>query len=107
MYCYKLNNSYTVYVNYAFYTEANKKWEKYKQPCTAYTTRKEPTRVVAPKQSAVAKPLPANTAVRHVIYGNGTIVNTDRNGHMSVRFGDKEKRFQYPYVFQQGYLMRA
>ena len=116
MYCYKLNNSYTVYVNYAYYAEVAKICHGHQKPSNKTTKHKKKAnttpsaaKVVYKKPAPAPKwrPLPNNTVVNHAIFGIGKILNTNKDGYMSIMFGDKARTFVYPAAFTQGYLVCA
>ena len=102
MYSYKLNNSYTVYVNYAYLNEcikASKKKNKISSGKTYITPIK--------KEKPVITPLPIDTILKHKVFGCGKVVSTDKNGVMSVAFENKTARFIYPDAMRQGFLALA
>lgn len=102
MYSYKLNNSYTVYVNYAYLNDCIKASKKKSTADPAKT-------YVAPpkKEKPVFTPLPTNTMLSHKVFGCGKVVSTDKNGVMSVAFGNKVAKFIYPDAVEQGFLALA
>lgn len=94
MYKYKLNNSYTVYVNWAYYSECAK---------ICKSKHKSVHSTISKKPASVAVPLPCGTKVRSKAFGIGTVLSTS-NGTVSVLFAEKEARFVYPDAFKQGFL---
>ena len=99
MYSYKLNNSYTIYVNYAYLNDCIKASKK-KSVSTCVKTY-----VAAPKkEKSVFTPLPTNTMLSHKVFGFGKVVSTDKNGVMSVAFRNKIAKFIYPDAVKQGFL---
>ena len=102
MYSYKLNNSYTVYVNYAYLNEcikASKEWVKNHPKHICSKPAKSKRKHIAP--------LPENTILSHKSFGYGKVVSTDKNGIMSVEFKNRAVRFLYPESIQKGYLESA
>ena len=104
MYCYKLNNSYTVYVNYAYLNDcinASKEinLDRRNQRCKAARSQKKCESV-----STLFKPIPNQSKVRHKSYGQGKVLSTSANGTMRVLFGEKEIRLQFPMVVKKGFL---
>ncbi len=97
MYTYKINNSYTVYVNHSYYNECKKK--------TKSSNYKGVSKQTKPPKVSVAPPIHA--AVIHKTFGYGEIVRTNEPGYLSVAFGRTVKRFMYPSAFQQGFLAYA
>ena len=102
MYSYKLNNSYTVYVNYAYLNECIKASKK-KNKIGSVKTYVAPVK----KEKPVVTPLPINTMLMHKAFGCGKVVSTDKNGVMSVAFENKTARFIYPDAMRQGFLALA
>lgn len=77
MYSYKLNNSYTVYVSYAYLNsciKASKGAKHHKKGVMKSTS--------ASGQSVCMKPLLANTLFFHNTFGNGRLLMTDDRGIM-------------------------
>ena len=102
MYSYKLNNSYTVYVNYAYLNDCIKASKK-KRVSTSAKTYIAPSK----NEKPVFTPLPINTMLSHKVFGCGKVVSTDKNGVMSVAFGNKVSKFIYPDAMNQGFLALA
>lgn len=102
MYSYKLNNSYTVYVNYAYLNECIKASKKKNKNSSVKT-------YIAPikKEKPVVTPLPINTMLTHKVFGCGKVVSTNKNGVMSVAFENKIAKFIYPDAVRQGFLAFA
>lgn len=106
MYCYKLNDSYTVYVNYFYLNECIKASKKKNKPITVnngYVYENKLTK----KQKSTAKSLADNTILVHKSWGAGKVLSTDKKGVMTVEFKQKIARFQYPDAIKQGYLTFA
>ena len=102
MYSYKLNNSYTVYVNYAYVNDCIKASEKKRSSISAKT------QIAPPKKTKpMFTPLPINTILSHKVFGCGKVVSTDKTGVMVVAFGNKVAKFIYPDVMKQGFLALA
>lgn len=104
MYGYKINNSYTIYVNYAYLNECKKASDKYREVSSAkvYTKpqpKKEATRVIVP--------LALKTKVHHKTFGDGTVVESNNKGYISISFNDKVKKFLYPQAFEMGFLTKV
>ena len=93
---YKLNNSYTVYVNYVYLNDCMKasKNKGAKKNISMYTHKTE---------EEVVSPLPKNTLLSHRVYGIGKVVSTQK-GIMTVEFKSKAAKFVYPDAIKQGYL---
>lgn len=102
MYSYKLNNSYTIYVNYAYKNKCIKASKKKSMPASVKACVAPPK-----KENPVFTPLPANTMLSHKVFGCGKVVSTDKNGVMSVAFRNKVAKFIYPDAMQQGFLALA
>lgn len=100
MYTYKINNSYTVYVNHAYYNECKKKTKSSNPKSVSKTTKTKYT-------NKVTFTPPVQTQVIHKRFGIGRIVETDSSGCIAVAFREGVKRFIYPSAFQQGFLAYA
>ena len=99
MYSYKLNNSYTVYVSYAYLNsciKASKGANHHKKGGMKSTS--------VSGQSVCMKPLSANTLFYPNTFGNGRLLMTDDRGIMYIAYADKTVRFKYPDAICQGYL---
>lgn len=98
---YKLNNSYTVYVNYVYLNDCIKasKEVSIKNNCTHAKTS-------SAKVSITTPPLAANTHLRHKQFGVGKVLTT-QNGIMKVEFKNKVAQFLYPDAIRQGHLVLA
>ena len=100
MYSYKLNNSYTTYVNYFYLNECIKasrekgNIKKFVVKAPAYNK----------KGNEVISSLKPNTGVFHKKYGVGKVVSTDINGIMLVAFETKNIKFLYPDAIKKGFL---
>ena len=108
--CYKLNNSYTVYVNYYYLNDcisAGKAYAKKKKEIAVFQqkvlTSLHSPKVITPTQAKVI-PLKAHTLVRHKQFGIGKVISTDDNGIIRVAFGTDIRRFLYPDAVHQGHL---
>lgn len=100
MYSYKINNSYTVYVNYAYLNDCIKACQKVSKHHSYGTSAK-------PSQNKNFTPLPQNTMLKHKQFGFGKVVTTDKSGVMYVAFEDKTIRFLYPDAIRKGYLIKV
>lgn len=60
-----------------------------------------PERVAPTKEQLAA--LGAGSVVVHKAFGRGEVVEVE-GGHINVHFGDRERRFQFPNAFEQGFL---
>lgn len=98
MYCYKLNNSYTVYVNYAYLNDCIK-------ACQNKHKYIAPSKKTSHKQVATAPP--DNMSVYHKAWGRGKVITSDSDGVITVEFPSHTARFVYPDAFIKGYLVRA
>lgn len=108
--CYKLNNSYTIYVNYHYLNEcinAGKAYAKKKKELAEFQ-KKVLTALHSPKTTKAPQvaidPLKVHSLVQHKKFGLGKVVSTDNNGVMRVLFGADMRRFIYPDAVHQGYL---
>ena len=98
---YKINNSYTVYVNYVYLNECIKAGQK------AANQKKQIQQVQKRVQQSLApqmKPLANNTRIHHKKYGTGRVVSTDRYGIMKIAFDTKVLHFVYPDAVRKGIL---
>ena len=102
MYSYKLNNSYTVYVNHIYLNECIKATKEWKKHSSSYSgsqgIQKKKKRFI---------PLPPATRLLHKSFGFGRVLSTDGNGIMIVEFRDKIAKFVYPDAINQGFLKKA
>ena len=108
--CYKLNNSYTVYVNYYYLNDcisAGKAYAKKKKERAAFQqkvlTALHSHKAITPTQNKVV-PLKAHTLVQHKQFGIGKVISTDDKGVVRVALGTDIRRFRYPDAVHQGYL---
>ena len=108
--CYKLNNSYTVYVNYYYLNDcisAGKAYAKKKKELAVFQQRVlkalNSSMVTNPAQ-AKAVPLKMHTLVQHKLFGIGKVISTDDKGIVRVAFGTDIRRFLYPDAVHQGHL---
>lgn len=107
MYCYKNNNSNTIYVFNEYINDCIKASKEFKE--TYYY--KETVRTIKhnkpiPKKEVIA-PLPSRTILFHSAWGNGRVVSTDDKGIMEVAFRNKTARFLYPDAIKNGFLVLA
>ena len=78
MYKYKLNNSYTVYVNWSYYSECAKICkDAHKKEKRAYSS-------ITKKPAVTAAPLPRGTKVSSKAFGVGTIAGSVAEGFYGV-----------------------
>lgn len=108
--CYKLNNSYTVYVNYYYLNDcinAGKVYAKKKKELAAFQQRAltalHSPKVIVSMQAKIV-PLKAHTLVQHKQFGIGKVISTDDKGIVRVAFGTDIRRFLYPDAVHQGHL---
>lgn len=104
MYGYKLNNSYTIYVNYAYLNECRKASNKSKKSSAPVSynraqSKKDVTRAIIP--------VPLDTKVRHKTFGDGKVVESDNRGYISVIFDGKVRKFLNPQAFEMGFLTKV
>lgn len=98
MYCYKLNNSYTTYVSFAYLNDCIKASANKHTPLV----KAKPAEV-----TVVASHLPKNTRLIHKVFGQGKVLSTDSSGIMTVLFREKTARFMYPDAVKAGHLVLA
>ena len=98
MYCYKLNNSYTTYVSFAYLND-----------CIKASSNKHTSLVkVKPAEvTVIVSHLPKNTCLIHKVFGYGKVISTDSSGIMTVMFREKTARFKYPDAVKAGHLALA
>ena len=100
MYCYKINNSYTIYV----YTE-------YINSCVKASKKKKSSGKSKSNQPKCRQtrlvPIPLRAKVNHKMWGNGTLVEKRADGIMTVAFSDRLVKFLYPDAFTKGHLVRV
>lgn len=100
MYCYKINNSNTIYV-----------CTEYIQDCIKASNGKRShsgkrvSRTTSNKRQVTPPAL--NTQVSHKNWGFGTLVEANMRGIMTVAFADRQVKFVYPDAFAKGYLALA
>lgn len=109
MYCYKLNNSYTTYVNYYYINQcrkASRKARKERETETTTSCNRTPISCLSGKTQGKKHvvPLAKNTVVNHKSFGKGIVVETSLNGYVVVNFDERNIKFQYPQAFDLGYL---
>ena len=100
MYHYKLNNSYTVYVKWSYYSEAAKISQK-----AHHREAASKVKVSSAKAKIMPAPLPNGTKVNSQFFGEGTICSTRKDGVVSVAFPSRMVRFIYPDAIQKGQLI--
>ena len=98
---YKINNSYTVYVNYFYLNECIKAGQTQAKKKKVLTQAKQ---AVHKKQHPKFTPLAANTHLHHKKYGTGKVISTDKDGIMKVEFDSKVLHFIYPDAIRKGHL---
>lgn len=68
------------------------------------TPKKEETPVVVVEETAFdANSVTVTSVVHHKAYGEG-VVSQITDGKIYVRFGEKQRIFQYPDAFEKGWL---
>lgn len=82
MYKYKLNNSYTVYVNWSYYSECAKICKD------AHKKEKRANSTISKKPAITAAPLPRGTKVSSKAFGVGTILSTSKDGITDMPYID-------------------
>ena len=98
---YRLNNSYTVYVNYFYLNDCIKASKSYA------SRQKQASHIQKTAQSVLHPqfiPLAESTLLHHKHYGVGRVVSTDENGIMQVAFDSKVLHFIYPDAVRKGFL---
>lgn len=98
---YKINNSYTVYVNYVYLNDCIKAGQKQAQKKQQVAQVKQN---ILKLQHPKFTPLAVNTRLHHKKYGAGKVISTDKNGIMKVEFHSKVLHFIYPDAIRKGYL---
>ena len=110
MYCYKLNNSYTTYVNYYYINQCRKASQKARKERETETAasyyNRTPISCLSGKTQGKkhVAPLAKNTVVNHKSFGKGVVVETSLKGYVVVNFDERNVKFQYPQAFDLGYL---
>ena len=112
MLSYKLNNSYTIYINFVYINECKKacKSKHVIHNQHGASVKGQDFNMISKAKSvnkSIEKPLPNDTSVLHKKYGVGKIIDTDTNGILSVAFGQQVIKFVYPEAFKQGFLICA
>lgn len=98
---YKINNSYTVYVNYIYLNDCIKASQKQaKKKTQAIHAQQSISEITQP----TFKPFATNTPLRHKKYGVGKVISTDKDGIMKVAFDTKVLHFIYPEAMRKGHL---
>ena len=98
MYCYKLNDSYTTYVDYTYLNDCVKACKGKHAPVKKTSGSGKGPCVV---------PVALNACVRHKSRGIGKVVAKEDSGVLTVAFRDGEARFMYPIAFRRGTLVMA
>ena len=104
MYGYKINNSYTIYVNYAYLNECRKASKKTKG-ISNYTSHIKTQ--LHKETKAIVAPLALETKVHHKTFGDGKVVETNSQGYISILFDGKVRKFLYPQAFDMGFLSKV
>lgn len=100
MYNYKINNSYTVYVNWAYYKEVETICKKQRSFSTSSSKAHG-----FQKRSTLFQPLQIGASVSSKHFGSGTVCSTTEDGIMSVQFNERVVRFLFPEAVKQGHLI--
>ena len=106
MYCYKNNNSSTIYVFNEYIDDCIKASKKIKETYYKETIPVIKQNKPIPKKEVIA-PLPNNTILFHSLLGNGRVISTNDKGIMEVAFRNKTARFLYPDAIKNGFLVVA
>ena len=107
---YKINNSYTIYVNPYYLSDCA-------QACKKHTAKKEEladierrvkkalqTQYNPKKHLSTVAPLKPNSFVAHKQFGKGKVISTDvASGIIRVNFDGDIRRFLFPDAMEQGY----
>lgn len=101
MYSYKINNSYTIYVNYEYLNECKKASDRDRELRCGNTTFKRKD-----ESKKWIHPYKENTLVYHKVFGYGKVSEEKEAGYISIIFGDVVRKFLYPQAFVMGYLAR-
>ena len=99
MYSYKINKSYTVYVNYSYVNDCVKACKKTRE----YETNKTYEKVRLIKGGNITA-LSVGAILEHKQFGRGELINADNSGIIYVAFADKTIRFLYPDAINKGFL---
>ena len=102
MYFYKLNNSYTIYVNYAYLNECRKASKNFSNSSLSKKSTLKQKNIEQKKVHAFAE----NTLIYHKVFGCGKVSDSKEEGYISIVFGDRVRKFLYPQAFDLGYLTR-
>ena len=105
MYCYKINNSYTVYVYTEYINDCIAKGRN--RSSAACTPSKTTSRAKAKKPQKHVTPPALNTRVSHKRWGIGKLVEANTRGIMTIAFANHLVKFVYPDAFNQGFLVRV
>ena len=93
MYSYKINNSYTIYVNTTYINDCIK-------ACKGTKPNRSPKHNLHNKITSIIKPLPIKTIIKHKTFGYGTVISTNKN-IITVDFDSKTTSFIYPDALNQ------
>ncbi len=99
MHSYKLNNSYTTYINYTYLNDCIKASKHKKSSSPSVNTKS--------MHKDVLVPMPINATVYHKTWGEGRLISKEKNGVITVAFNNRVSRFIYPDAFVKGHLARA
>ena len=97
MYSYKLNNSYTMYIDYGYINECVAICKKYKKNSKDYSCEKN-------KEQKKILFLPRFTKLQHNAFGQGVLLSTGKDKVMKVNFEGGIKEFVYPQAIDSGFL---
>ena len=103
MHSYKVNNSYTTYVDYQYYDELRQIWHGKKHAKKATQNKGKSTQDLKLQKTSTAAPLANGKKVVSKYFGEGTVVKTEK-GILHVRFGEKIIRFIYPDAIKLGQI---
>ena len=108
---YKINNSYTIYVNPYYWSDcakASTKHAKKKKELADVEKRVKnalQSQYVPQKQASTVALLKSNSFVTHKQFGKGKVISTDvATGIICVNFDGDIRRFLFPDAMEQGYL---
>ena len=102
MYKYKINNSYTFYVNEGYYWDVKRDCDKRRK--TKLSGGARAAQKSCPEMVLTAVPLSNGTIVYSKYFGTGIVRATDSKGIMVVQFAEKTVHFIYPDVIKKGQL---
>ena len=102
MLSYKINNSFTIYVYPSYVNDCIKACEE-KKKYKSYTTPLKSEEKIKTEFTAIKK----NSWLKHKKLGYGKVVDTGKDGIITVEFTKKTTKFIYPDAFRQGFLTFA